>query len=117
MARNQPAIEATKKPAKSSPQKPGGELRKPQVRVLAALAKSKQPMTRAEISAKSEVDVATLTEYIGSSDKTVRAKNDKRKGFKSLLTLGYMMVVDSEDAATKYRIPPKGRWALGKQAG
>jgi len=87
------------------------ELRQPQVRVLQTLAKSKEPLTRSEIAAKATVDQAGLTEYIGSSDKAKRAANDKKKGWKSLVSLGYVKAEDGEGAAT-YTITAAGRKAV-----
>jgi hypothetical protein len=77
--------------------------------VLGALAKSKQPLTRPEISEKGDVDLACLNSYIGAHDKKIRAKNDKN--YKSLLTLGF--VKDSErEGKTVYAITAAGRKAL-----
>ena len=87
------------------------DLRKPQVRVLEALAKAKEPLTRSVIADKAKVDQAGLTEYIGSTDKTKRAANDKRKGWKSLISLGYVKAEDSE-GATAYSITAAGRKAV-----
>jgi hypothetical protein len=67
------------------------------VRVFQALSKSKEPLTRSEISKKGEVDQAMLTEYIGSSDDKIRLKNDK-KVCKSLLTHGYVKATDKDGA-------------------
>ena len=77
------------------------------MRVLAALAKAKEPLTRAEISTKAKTDLACLTEYIGSSDAKTRPKNDKTK-FKSLLSFGYVKASDG-DEATVYTITASGR--------
>lgn len=84
------------------------ELRKPQLRILATLAKTKEPLSRSEIAKRAKVDAAWLTEYVGSSDKKVRAKNDKR--FKSLITLGHVKATDSDGPAT-YSITATGRKA------
>jgi hypothetical protein len=109
---NQPDLTATlkKKPAtKVQGKKTKDGLRKPQIRVLGALAKSKQPLTRPEISEKGDVDLACLNSYIGAHDKKIRAKNDKN--YKSLLTLGF--VKDSErEGKTVYAITAAGRKAL-----
>ena len=102
----QPSLTAT---PKKQEKKDG--LRKPQIRVLAALSKSKQPLSRSEIGEKAEVDVASLTEVIGSSDAEIRKKNDKLKGWKSLLTLGFVKAT-KEEGAVSYTITTTGKKAL-----
>lgn len=108
---NQPALVATpKKPAKKT-----GELRKPQVRVLQALAKSKTALSRAEISVKGKVDRPMLNSYIGAHDEKIRAKNDKLMG-PSLLTRGYVKYAPEEEGrGAAYVITAAGRKALGKE--
>jgi DNA-binding MarR family transcriptional regulator len=92
--------------------KPTDGLRKPQIRILQALGKAKEPLTRAEISKRAKVDSAWLTEYVGSVvDAKIRAKNDKK--FKSLVTLGHVTAKDSDDG-TVYSITSSGRKAVGK---
>jgi outer membrane biosynthesis protein TonB len=96
------------------PKKDG--LRKPQVRILAALNKATRGLTRAEIAAKAEVDLATMTSYIGSDDETIRARLDKIK-FPSLLTLKYMKPAAAEKEDTRagyYTITASGKAALEK---
>jgi hypothetical protein len=96
--------------ASSAQEASSGTQLKPQVRVLQALAKSKSPLTRSEISKKGEVDQAMLKEYIGSSDDKIRSKNDK-KVCVSLLTRGYVKPTDKDGAAV-YSITVSGRKAL-----
>jgi hypothetical protein len=110
----QPSIIATrnKGATKVQEKKTKDGLRKPQVRVLTALSKSKQPLTRSEISTKAEVDLASLTEVIGSSDAAKRKHNDKKMGWKSLLTLKYVTAKDGEEGATTYVITAAGRKVL-----
>lgn len=104
-----PAAKKTaKKPAKAT--KPSG-IRKPQLRVLTALAKSGRALSRAEISKRGNVDVAMLNSYIGSHDLTIRAKNDK-KVMPSLLTLGHVKAERHEDIGVVYTITASGRKAL-----
>lgn len=109
-----PTITATPKkaPAKKGPEKKSKSdgLRKPQIRVLQALGKSKQPLSRKEISDKGEVDLAMLNSYIGSHDTKIRAKNDK-KVMPSLLTLGYVKASDGESGVV-YSITAAGKKAL-----
>lgn len=122
------AVKATKKVitaypgAKSGkPSKNGAEtrrkdgLRGPQVRVLQALAKGKN-MTRPQITEKSGVDQATLTEYIGSSDDETRLKNDA-KHFPSLVTLKLVKAAVPEEGtrAECYNITALGLKALEKE--
>jgi predicted transcriptional regulator len=91
-------------------------LRKPQVRILAALNKH-GGMPRTKISEKAPVDLACCTEYIGSDDEATRKANDKSH-FPSLLTLGFVSAA-ADEGPTQYAITPKGRAALktaGKEA-
>lgn len=93
-------------------------LRKPQVRVLTALNKSSRALNRSQIATKAEVDVATLTEVVGSHDPKVREKNDKRKGWKSLVSLGFVKEAPAEEEGngTYYSITAAGKKALEKSA-
>lgn len=86
-------------------------LRKPQVKVLAALAKSDKPLSRKEIATTAAVDQSMCTEYLGSSDDAIRAKNDV-KVMPSLLTLGHIVVAKSDDGKDSYSITAAGRKAL-----
>jgi DNA-binding MarR family transcriptional regulator len=88
-------------------------LRKPQVRVLEALAKSKKSLSRTEISEKGGVDLAMLNSYIGSQDDSIRKKNDELV-CKSLLTLGFVKygTQQEEGRGMYYDITPAGRKAL-----
>jgi hypothetical protein len=104
----QPTLTATRKNGTKEEKK---GLRKPQIRVLQALSKSKSALSRTEIGKKAEVDVASLTEVIGSSDAETRKKNDTRKGWKSLLTLKYVTASD-KDGTTTYSITAAGTKAL-----
>lgn len=98
----------TKTKAQKPAKKTSVDLRKPQIRILQTLAKTKEPLSRADIAKKAKVDAAWLTEYVGSSDRKVRLKNDKR--FKSLITRGFVKAEDS-DGATTYTITAAGRKA------
>lgn len=92
-----------------------GELRKPMVRILACLAKARSPMARKEISEKAPCDLPFLTNYLGNYDSEQRAANEEKRGFKSLLTLGYVKQeqhdVDGRDVMM-YEITANGRKAL-----
>ena len=100
-------------PAKAA--KPSGKvdlsrkLAKPQARILRFLGKAKKPCSRATISEGAPVDNAFCTEYIGSADLSIRAKNDA-KVIPSLLTRGYVAYGETEGAAT-YVITAKGKAA------
>lgn len=89
-------------------------MRKPQIRVLKALRRVTKPLTRAEISERGEVDLAMLTEYIGSHDDAIRAKNDKAV-MPSLRTLGFVKAeqhdIDGRDVVV-HTITASGRKAL-----
>lgn len=121
---NGPAKKAaeTKPAAKPAPAKKAtkpatdGGLRKPQLKILAALAgaKVKKPVARKDVAALAGVDNAGCTEWIGSTDPAKRAANDA-KHFPSLLTLGFVSEhpVDVEGKnATAYAITEAGRKAL-----
>jgi len=83
-------------------------LRKPQVRILQCLAKSRKPLSRKEISEKAPCDVAYLVEWIGAHDEQVRAKNDK-KVMMSLLSLKAVKFAALEDgSAATYEITSTG---------
>lgn len=94
------------------------KLRKPQVRILAALAKSADPMNRKEIAESAPCDLAWLNSWVGSTDDAVREKNDLE--FPSLVTLKYVKVVrrPSDDGRDRvvdcYEITAAGRRALDK---
>ena len=62
------------------------------------------------------MDQAALTEYVGSTDDAIRKANDKRKGFDSLVTLGYVKHEVDEAAGTVHRITAAGRKALAAAA-
>lgn len=86
-------------------------LRKPQIRVLEALAKAKKPMARKEIAEKAPCDLAFLTEYLGSNNPEIREKNDAKFGV-SLSTLKFVKVSIDEEQGTLYEITAAGRKAL-----
>lgn len=113
------AEKSTKKapaPAEKKEEKkePGG-LRKPQIRILQALAK-RDGLDRNEVAELAPCDVATLVEYLGSHDPARRAANDA-KHFPSLLTLG-LITAKKEDAdgrdKIRYYLTAKGRTQAGK---
>lgn len=93
-------------------------LRKPQVRILAALARNKAALTRSQIAEKAPVDAAACVEYIGSADEAVRKANDV-KHFPSLISLGLVKIeqrdVDGTDTIL-HTITAKGRTELEKAA-
>jgi membrane protein involved in colicin uptake len=105
-----PAAKAEKAPAAK---KEG--LRKPQLRILQALANTKAVgMTRGEIAEKAPCDVAGCTEWIGSSDAEKRAANDA-KHFPSLITLGFVKLgTPAEGGADYYSITAAGRKEAAK---
>jgi hypothetical protein len=114
-AKNKPAAKPSKgsKPAPAKTGKVSTGLRKPQIRILEALAKAKKPMSRKEISEKAPVDLAFCTEYVGSHDEDVRKKNDAK--FPCLITLGMVKYAPSGDATGgHYEITDKGRKAVAK---
>lgn len=93
-------------------------LRKPQQRIIAALAKATSPMSRQELAKQAPVDLAMCTEYIGSHDPAVRAKNDA-KHFLSLITLGLVKAkVDLRDdkETVVHELTAAGKKAAAKLA-
>jgi hypothetical protein len=113
-AKKAPAAKATPKAAtpKAAPApktEPG--LRKPQIRILAALAKTSKPLNRNQIAEKASADLAWLNSWIGSNDEATRAKNDKK--FPCLLTLKFVKFAAFEDEkGVAYEITASGRKAL-----
>ena len=109
-----PAAKKTPAKAKSAAKATtNGGLRKPQYRILKALAKGK-PLTRAQLAEKAPVDVAACVEYVGSHDEATRKANDK-KHFPSLISLGLVRFGNDEDAgAAVYEITAKGKTAAEK---
>ena len=92
------------------------KLRRPQVRVLQALAKANRGFNRAEISEKGNVDRPMLNSYLGAHDEEVRAANDE-KNYPCLLTLKFVHYVPSEaenGGGHYYGITAAGRKALEK---
>jgi hypothetical protein len=89
------------------------KLRKPQVRILRVLADGRA-RTRQQIVKDAEVERAWCTEYLGSSNADIRAKNDALR-FPSLLTLD-LIRSETIDANGKdlvvFEITSKGRRAV-----
>lgn len=111
---NGKAAKGTAKPATSVKKKDDNGLRKPQVRILAALAKTGRPMTRVELAKAAPVDQATCVEYLGSADPEKRKANDV-KHFPSLVSLGYVkQIMDDQDGSTVWvhTITATGKKAL-----
>ncbi len=110
-----PRKKAVKKAPAAKREKKDG-LRKPQVRILKALAKSGKPLTRAQIAEKASCDVAGMVEWIGSADPEVRTANDK-KHFPSLVSLGLVKQeqhdVDGRDVVV-YAVTAKGKAEASK---
>ena len=127
MSESIPAVESTLPvPEKRKPHKPktsvskesaNGSLRKPQLRILAALAKAKGPLSRAKIAEKANVDVAACVEYVGSTDAKRRVANDKSH-FPSLVSLGLVKHVavehDGGHKETCHELTAKGKKAATK---
>lgn len=101
---------AKKTPAKAAPAKATKEgLRKPQVRILAVLAKANgKPMTRTKIGELTNLDAAWVGAFIGGSGQRTRP-------FEQLDPAGYVKTtttkVDDRDITT-HSITDKGRKAL-----
>lgn len=103
---------ATKKATKKAKAaKKADGLRKPQLRILEALAKSAKPLARKGLAAAAKVDSAGCTEWLGSADDAVRKANDA-KHFPSLVTLGFVKAEQQEGEPVTYSITAAGRKAL-----
>jgi DNA-binding MarR family transcriptional regulator len=103
------AATKTAPPVKTAPAKKDG-LRKPQMRILIALAK-KDALTRTEISTKATVDLAALVEYLGSHDPAKRQENDV-KHFPSLISLGLVKPSQHDEGGKdviRYNLTAAGR--------
>ncbi len=115
---SKPAAKATKNgKGKATPPKANGAgrptkegLRKPQVAILAALAKARSPLSRPEIGAASGVDASKIGDYSDQSlDRTAEAA--ARYPFPDLRSLGFVHVDDSGHPR-RYSITARGRAAL-----
>lgn len=100
-------------PAVAGAKKKDG-LRKPQIRVLECLAKAQTPITRKQIAEQASVDNSSLSGYIGAFDTALREADDKAKGWKSLISLGYVKVGVDEELGMVHSISATGRKALEK---
>lgn len=114
---------AAKKPAKNAEptanKMDADKLRKPQGRILVALAKAKAPLTRAKLADASGIDQAWVGDWIGYLDADKRSAQEAKIGYTSLITFGYVKVkeVTVDDRATNaYEITATGRKAAEKFA-
>jgi len=82
-----------------------------QVRVLAVLAKAKEPITRAVILER--ISDHNLGNSLGHRDEAGRKKRDAEIGYRSLLTLSYVTEAEKDGKAV-YGINAKGKAALAK---
>jgi Domain of unknown function (DUF4268) len=91
------------------------ELRKPQLRILAALDKANSPLSRTKISENASVDIAWVGDHLGRHDADARKEREAKTGYPSLLTLGYAegKTLDFEGKEERvYEITDAGRKAL-----
>lgn len=108
---------AAPKATERKPREKKEGLRKPQIRVLQALVKTKAPegeLTRKQISEQGKVDLAMLSEYIGKVEPDLRKTMEAKMGYPSLLTLGFVKIDQQEGEPTMYKITATGRKALEK---
>lgn len=90
-------------------------LRKPQIRLLQAMAKAKGPLNAARLCELAGVDRAWVNEFTGKLDADKRADADEKYNVKSLVTRGYAKVrqVDVEGKKeTVWEITATGRKGL-----
>lgn len=85
-------------------------LRKPQVRILAAMAENPiKAWTRRDIADAAGVSVTSLTRFIGSGDEAKRERSDRVHNLRSLLTLRYIRcVAPLEGRDLAYQVTPAG---------
>jgi DNA-binding MarR family transcriptional regulator len=91
-------------------------VRVPQVRILKALARAKNPLNSAQISERADVPMTAVVGKLGSEDLTDRANTEARHGYKSLITWGYVkaerVVIDAEVSdrtERRYHLTAAGR--------
>lgn len=107
-------VKATAEKTAPAAKKSADVLRKPQVRILKALAKSGKPLARKAIAEKAGVDEAGCVEWLGSPDATKRKANDA-KHFPSLVSRGLVRFGEpAEGGAATYEITAAGREAAKK---
>lgn len=93
------------------------KLRKPQIRVLKALARARAPLSRAMLCERAEVDSAWIGDHVGKTDAVARTAREQLTGYPGLLTLGYCEVRetdlygDGSVVETSYVITAAGREA------
>lgn len=116
----------TKSVAKATPKakaaKPVGKLRKTQERMLKLLAKKDRCNRRQLVAAATGRENGTLDgSHLGCIDPKARAVADKKSGKPSLLTLGYVRMIElpipeSTSGGTEYwfEITAAGRKAIAK---
>lgn len=105
-----------KKAAKTGRNGKKSGLRKPQIAILAYLARQKNGSSRSKIKAATGADISGS---IGCQDPTEREALEKKNGYPSLLTLGYIrlneiVVEDGMAPERRYDITANGRKALTK---
>jgi hypothetical protein len=104
--------------AKSEPKANGDQLRKPQVRILKALAKEKNPVSLSKLADKAEVNRNVILGLTGSATAEARARIEAYHGYKSLLTRKMVKCVEISDTDIPvgdrrlFEITPLGRKAL-----
>ncbi len=87
----------------------------PNSRILKVLGIAKGPLSRRVISENASVDLAWLGDTLGQVNPEVRKVREAKKGYRSLLTLGYakMTTPDSEGKEKRvYEITEAGRKVL-----
>ena len=111
-----------KAPVKKAPvakkERDPNALRKPQIRILQALAKSGKPLSRKELADKASVDQAGCVEWVGSVNSDIREANDK-KHFPSLVSRKFVRF-DNQDINGRdtvvYAITAAGKSEAAKSA-
>lgn len=87
-------------------------LRKPQIKILHALCKSRRMLSRKQIAAKSGVDPTKIGDYAGPRPFNQSEKAQSRWNFPALVSLG-LVYVEQHDVSGKdlmlYSITDKGR--------
>jgi hypothetical protein len=90
-------------------------LREGQVKVLAAIRNARGPLNQQRIAEEVGMHVSQVGRYVGAHDPAKRAANEAELGYPSLLTLGYVRIVDVVDDGideTGHALTAAGKQAL-----
>jgi hypothetical protein len=118
-------VEMRSEAQRSAPRTKKEGLRKPQARILEALAKlgPGKALDRQTLAENAGCDPAWMNSWLGAVDPEIRAKNDTQNGWISLWSLGFVKMREAAEGENKdgtphkirvYEITESGRIALDK---